>query len=927
MENTHVNIQEEPGRRTHLLDYYFVLRKRLWLIVSILFVTVLVTTLYTFSMRSVYQATAGIIIGKEAKRSPLTGKLLEYDSYVSQQLTFRTHFQMVTARPVLERVLEQVDISDDSLELPPIAKFFSTVKTNISRLLKSIFPGSNEEKQPPSRESLLADRIARLRSKIRVKEVEDTRLLRIQVEDYNPRTARDLANALAENYIIYDSSTRLESSRKMLQWLNNQLYAMRKKVEEAEKAFLDFKEKANLFSIEGKQRLNTQKIEDMNASYLEARSQRMAVEAKINELKKFIKNSANGHIQNIPTFIKNSIVESLYSELLATEIDYKKMSGVFKHKHPEMIKVTSKLTELRRKIREQIEKSLVNAESERAVLMAKEKALKEAMASYEKEAIDTNRSELQYAILKREVESNREIYNILLAKIKEANITDEITKTSLRLVDPASAPSRPIRPKKAKNIILSIIFGLVAGMGLAFFLEYMDQTVHNREELEWSLDLPVLAEIPRAFCKTKPQESQDAVCGPTVLNQPLTGRFYEAFSTLATNLRFADLNRRGVYMITSSSPSEGKSTTCLNLGLTLSQLGRKTLLIDADLRLPANKKIIRFADNGSLVEILVDTFNTPITQGLLGELGAGDIHRLLELQERTGVLTYENGTDVFTVSFEKGQIIHVDWPSRPSRTRLGNLLLRCGKITREQAQIAMAKQRSTDQRLGQVLLHLGFITPEELAGPLKLHISENVRALNKCQQDACKQARFSFKEEPSTSTAAADPKEMALREAMGGLDGISSYTAPYLLAEITKRVCQLPGSDLWVLPSGSVPPNPPELLASRRLRVLMELLRRQFDVILIDTPPVATVSDAAVLAGECDGVVLVVRAGATDLRLIKRALDQLDAVEAKVVGVVLNMLDSKKDPYYYGRYASDYDDYYRRPEEKTEVAEERHGET
>ncbi len=910
METTNKTMHNEWGRRVHLMDYYFLLRKRLWLIVSIFLATVLCTALFTFTMKPVYQATARIIIGKEARRSPITGQLLDYDSYISHQLTFQTHFKMVTARPVLERVLTQVDLSDESLEQPFLVRFFTTVKANAKRLAASFMPGSRREESPPTQERLLAAKIGRLRGKIKVAEVPDTRLLSISVEDHDPRIAQAIANALAENYILYDSSTRLQSSRNMLEWLNKQLYAMRKNVEDAERAFLAFKEGENLFSIEGKQKINVQKIEDMNASYIEARSKRLVVEAKIHELKKFINGSKEGPIQNIPTFMDNSIVESLYVELLATEIERRRIAGVFKHKHPEMIKVTSKIAELRLKIREQIGKSVDNSESERAVLMAREKALQGAMGSYEKDAMNTNRKELQYAILEREVEANQNIYNILLAKIKEADITDEITKTNLRLVEPANLPVKPIKPRKGRNLALSAIFGLLAGVGLTFLLEYLDRTLHTREELEWYLNLPVLSEIPTANNIPERSKKADESSIPSVLTQSLNGRFCDAFSTLVTNLRFSDLNRRGVYLITSSAPKEGKSTTCFNLGLAMAQLGRKTLVIDADLRLPMSKKPFRFNSKGSLTDILVDTFSTSITQGTVGELGSGDIHRLLELQEKSGILRYENETDAFTVSFHKGRIISVDWPSRPTATRLGSLLVGCGKITKEQAQIAITKQQSTSQRLGQVLLDLGFLTPEELAGPLKLHLSENIKALSNCQYANCRYADFTFEEDLSPSSLTLDPTEVTLREAMGDLDGISSYPTPFLLGQIQQRLLQVPESDLWLLPSGKTPPNPPELLASSRLRVLMDLLREQFDVILIDTPPVATLTDAAVLASECDGVILVVKAAATDLKLVHRALGQLDAVQAKVAGIVLNMLDAKKDPYYYGRYASKYQEYY-----------------
>jgi uncharacterized protein involved in exopolysaccharide biosynthesis len=172
-----------------------------------------------------------------------------------------------------------------------------------------------------------------------------------------------------------------------------------------------------------------------------------------------------------------------------------------------MVQVTSKIKELRSKIFQEIQKAIENAQAERAVLIAREKALEDAIDRYEKDAIKMNRKGVQYAILEREVETNRQLYNVLLSKIKEANITDEITRTNLRLVQPASIPVYPVKPRKMLNLLLSVVLGSMAGVGLAFFLEYLDQTLRNREEVERLLEVPVLAEVPledsREYAKTK----------------------------------------------------------------------------------------------------------------------------------------------------------------------------------------------------------------------------------------------------------------------------------------------------------------------------------------------------------------------------------------------------------------------------------------
>lgn len=883
-----------------MTDYYYRVRRRIWVVLSVLFLTILFTGLYTFSMKPVYRATASLIIDKEASRSPLTGEQLQFEDYISQQLSFRTHFKLVTSRPVLEKVL--AELGPSSAQEQP-AGFFSALYSNLRSGISQVLSGFLGRETPQGEDVQLLRKIANLSKKITIEGVRDTRLLLVHVEDNDPQSARNIANAVAEDYILYDSGMRLESSRKILDWLSKQLYEMKKNVEEAEKAFQAFKTKENLISIEGNQTFNVQKIQEMNNDYIKTKSQRMEVEANIQELKKFM--SGNTGHGAIPTFLNDGVLAGLNTELLNAEVEYQRLSGVYQRKHPEIIKVNSKISELRTKIHQQMQKTLANAEASRSVLLARENSLQHAIKDIEKDAIDTNKKEVQYAILERDVGTNKELYNTLLAKIKQANITDEIIKSNLRLAEPAALPLNPVRPKKALYLTLGIMLGLAIGIGLAFFFEYMDQTVYSNKAVTEALGIPVLSEIPLEASNGKAGSETYAV--PNVAEVPFASNFSESFRQLATNLRFSELNcTRSVYLVTSSNPKEGKSTLSFNLGLTMGQIGMKTLIIDADLRIPSLRRIIRQTDHRGLTEILANSFSTKITDGSLGDLTVGDIHRLIEMQERTGTLTYQNDANSFAVSFVKGRLVDVDWPTRPQEKKLGTLLVQTGKITDEQLRISLASQKATTERLGQVLLHLGFISVEELAGPLRLHIQENIDELYRCQH-----ALFHFEERSLPVTPFRDSKEAALIEAVGPIENDPLRSTPFLLSQIQQCLYQVPDQNVWVLTSGKVPPNPPELLASNRMRVLIELLRQQFDMIIVDSPPIATVNDAAVLASLSDGLIMLVKAGSTDITELKRAKEKLDAVQAPTVGLVLNMLDFKKDPYYYGRYYyKRYDSYY-----------------
>jgi len=872
-------------------------------VLSVLFLTVLFTALYTFMMKPMYRATASLIIDRETSRSPLTGEQLQMDDYLSQQLTFRTHFKLVTSRPVLEKVLAELGPQP---ERSP--GFVATALSNSKSAIRKIF---GITQVPQSDEELLLRKLAAFSKKIKIEGVRETRLLLIHAEDNDPDTARKVANSVAEDYILYDTGTRLDSSRKILDWLSKQLYEMKKSVEEAEKAFLAYKSNENLISIEGNQTFNVQKIQEMNNDLIKTKSERMQAEANIQELKKFIASSNGGSVRTVPTFLNDQVLASLSSQLVDAEVEYQKLAGVYQHKHPEVVKTTSKIGELRTKIHQQLEKTLTNAEASRSVLMARENSLQQAIKDIEKDAQDTNRKGVQYAILERDVGTNKELYNTLLAKIKQSNITDEIMKSNLRLAEPAALPIKPVRPQPALYLTLSIFLGLAIGIGLAFFFEYMDQTVYSNEAVTAAISVPVLSEIPlmesEEAKKGKVQE-KERFSIPTVIEAPFASHFSESFRQLATNLRFSELNRtRGVYLVTSCNPKEGKSTLAYNLALTMGQIGMKALVIDADLRIPSIRRIAKLSkDQPGLTDILANSFSTKVTEGSLGELTVGDLHRLIEMQERTGTLHYQNEENAFDVTFIKGRLVDVDWPTRPVEKKLGTLLVRAGKITEEQLKIALASRQASTERLGQVILHLGFLTVEDLAGPLRLHIQENIDELYRCEH-----ASFHFDEKFLSISSLRDAKEAALIEAMGAIENDSPHSTPFLLDQIQRCLYQVPEQNVWVLASGKTPPNPPELLASSRMRVLVDLLRRQFDMIVIDSPPVATVNDAAVLASLCDGLIMLVKAGSTDLTELKRAKQKLDAIQAPTVGLVLNMLDFKKDPYYYGRYYyKRYDSYY-----------------
>ncbi|NVM21431.1 MAG: GumC family protein [Desulfobacterales bacterium] len=478
----------------HLSDYLYVIRKRKGVILASLFIVVTLVAIFSFTMPPVYRSTAKMVIDKEAKKSPLTGERLDYESYMSENLTFQTHFKLIKSRPVLSKVYEILHLKEtlhkDSSSGTPAALIGNIFK-NVKKL--TLLLRVRGESADPAAGDEFVDPAGILDGKIHIEQMRDTRLLTVSVHDVDPAMAQTIANTVCKAYIEYNMDIHFEATQRMLSWLTDQMGKMKQKLEESEARFLAFKEKEKIFSITGKQKVHNQKIEEINASYISTRAKRMDIEARIAEMEKIL--ARNSIIEFPPAFARNKLLTALYQEQALLDIELKKNQKVYKSKHPKMIQITTKLEQIKRRFRMELEKVLLGLRSEHAVLTASGKALQEALDQYEKDALETNKKEAQYAILEREVNTNKELYNMMSTKLKESMISKGIESVNIRVVEPASKPVHPYKPRKKLNILLGIIFGVVTGVGLAFFLEYLDQTVRNPEDIERHFDLPVLAVV------------------------------------------------------------------------------------------------------------------------------------------------------------------------------------------------------------------------------------------------------------------------------------------------------------------------------------------------------------------------------------------------------------------------------------------------
>jgi polysaccharide biosynthesis transport protein len=443
--------------QVHLREYIRVLRKHAWLVAACFVVILTTVALGTYLQRPIYRATTKALLERETSRvvnfqdvGPVESESLE---------AFQTQVQIVKSRPVIQGVIDTLDL-----------------KTRRPELAQA------------------SDPVEALLGAISVDPVLNTRLIAIQVEDPDPKLAADIANALATSYVNQNLELKLSAARDALNWLTAQVSDLKTKVNESELALQRYREQAGLVQVEEKQSLGVRKLAEFNSAYIEAKAKRLEMETRVAELKRA--SSQPEMLESSPLVINNPLVQKLKGQLVELEVQKSKLLKTYREKHPEVVKIQSQIDEIQQKIREEVGRLGLSMESEYNALKARENAMLQAVNQYRDEAQSLGKKEIQLGILKREADSNQQLYDVLLKRLKESSLSQGLDSSNVRIVEPAIVPTRPVKPRKSLNLALGAVVGLAVGLCTAFFLEYMDDSVRTPEQVERALGVPVFSLIP-----------------------------------------------------------------------------------------------------------------------------------------------------------------------------------------------------------------------------------------------------------------------------------------------------------------------------------------------------------------------------------------------------------------------------------------------
>lgn len=438
----------------HLLDYLKVIYKRKWLILALMMTAMAVGAFHVYRAIPVFRAVCAIKIGDRTNTVIHSGQVIQYADHWSSEKNINTHIQIMMSDPVLEEVIKALNLSTPS----------------------------NSPVQPQA-----------LKGYITITTVKDTNLIRIKATHPDPQMAQDLANTMATAYQDFTIQKRLNSSRNNVLWLKEEITELKQKMEEADYNLYQYKQKSHILSLEKETNMQAEELSQLRSAYNQTRVKRIEIEAQIKELRRIFR-SKN---QYVPSFLKGELLPTLNSQLVAAQLELAQLRKKYGPKHPKIIAAQSSIASIQAQIDRNIQKAIKSLRSEHAVLVAKEKTLEAAVKRYTQKAMDTEQKQIQYALLERETQLNKELYDILVAKLKEINITEGLESPEVTIIEAAELPKGPLSSKRNKNLAMSAIIGLVVSLGLAFFLEYLDVGLSTREEAEKYLDLPVLGVIPQ----------------------------------------------------------------------------------------------------------------------------------------------------------------------------------------------------------------------------------------------------------------------------------------------------------------------------------------------------------------------------------------------------------------------------------------------
>ena len=532
---------------------YHVIREKAWLISLCTVVAGLFGAGYIAKSRNIYAAQTVVQVD-QAQRKVVNIQDVNSEDLGSLEL-LKTIEQNLSSGALFKSLIATLNLDGPALRLPPRSHAYS--------------------------ENELIDA---LDDAVDVKLLRGTRLISVSAENQSPEMAQKISLGLVKEYIRMNVEQRLGVSAEANSFLTSEAQRLKEKLQKSEQALQDYKEQTQAVSLQETQNITVEKLKELNIKVTGAKSDRLKLEADFAQVQK-LGQAKPEDLLGLQSVAESKAVLEQKKVVAEQEGLVASLAKRYGPLHPKLIQAQSQLQEQKAGLNRVIVQSAESIGAAYEAAKETEAKFEQALRDQEQKALELNKLAIPYNVLQREVESDRALYESVLNRMKETDVTKSLQQDNILIKEPARVPDKPVRPRRVFILAGSIMAGLFLGLALTFGLRALDTSLKTVDEAEHELGLPAVGAVPKA---DKPISIED---GLLILNEP-NGSVAEAFRTLRTSLSLLGKeSERRSFLFTSAVPGEGKSFCSINYSVALAQQGLRTLLIDADLRLPTVGKL------------------------------------------------------------------------------------------------------------------------------------------------------------------------------------------------------------------------------------------------------------------------------------------------------------------------------------------------
>ncbi len=633
------NYGVDPNAETevHLLDYWRAVRKRLWLVISIVILITMLSILYVARKPDIYQSEARVQVDLE-NNAALVGRT-PYFIPANDPVYFNTQLQILTSPGLLRRVVKTLDLEhnpdffkgDDSQkrstwqQVVRMAGLGDTDKQDPAIKPQNELPLRTRVAPASSREDLVeAKQLARYVSAIltglKVEPVretrgafKETRLIDISFTHNDPQVAAKVVNAIAETYVFSNLEKKSETNTSTGDFLQKRIAELQQQIRTDEERLVNYAKNNQIISLDANQNTVVDRLAGLNKQLLEAENDRKTAEAAYNAAKVPGAAAALGDIDAKQVNEIEGKLADLRQKRAQLLVDATEEA-------PEVKEINQQIAELDRQVKDMRSRKgatiLTNLETTFRQTLGREQALRKSFEQQRSETLTQNEAAINYRIIQQEIETNKGLLTNLLQRSKENDVVMASKPNNVSVIDYAIPADIPIGPNRIRTVFIALFLSIGLGVGFALFLEYLDDTVHSTDEVERLLHLPALAVIPSVGVGTRrrmiggsgalqKRNGHPTTTPELLINMDSRSPLAESYRHLRTSVLLSTAGRAPKsLLVTSSLPGEGKTTTAVNTAISFAQTGSSVVIVDADMRRPRLRSIFGLSDRLGLSSIL-----------------------------------------------------------------------------------------------------------------------------------------------------------------------------------------------------------------------------------------------------------------------------------------------------------------------------------